>query len=252
MSRSESQRTMTFWEHLGELRNRIFYSLIGVAVCGAVAWSFRERLYDLLVLPLRRADPDAALNVFGVTEAFFTFVRIAFFGGLVLASPFVLYQAWAFVAPALKPHEKRITAGMLLPVALLFILGVCFIYFILLPFSIGFLLGFSPEGLEYELSQDKYFGFITGLCLAGGLLFELPVIMGLLGWLGLVTPHWLLQKSGIALVLLMIVAAVITPTGDAFNMLAFTAPLMILYLLGVAIVWLIQRFKRAKPTAGGV
>jgi len=246
------ERTMTFWEHLGELRNRIVASLVAVVVCSCIAWIFREHLYAFLLWPLRQANPDIKLNQFVITEAFFTFMRIAFFGGLVIASPFVIYQLWAFIAPALKPNEKRITRGMLFPVAILFILGVAFIYFLLLPFSIGFLLNFSPEGLEPELSQEKYFSFITGLCLAGGVLFELPVIMGLLGWLGLVTPKWLLQKSGIALVVLMTVAAIITPTGDAFNMMAFTAPLMLLYLIGVVIVWLIQRMKRDKAVTNGV
>jgi sec-independent protein translocase protein TatC len=243
---------MTFWEHLGELRTRIVWSFVAVALAAALAWLFRERIYDLLLLPLTSADPQVRLNQFAVTEAFFTFMRISLFAGLVLASPFVIYQAWAFVAPALKPNEKRVAAWVILPVTLLFAGGVAFVYIWLLPFSIHFLLDFAPQKLELELSQDKYFSFITGLCLAGGLLFELPVVLGLLGFLGLVSARLLWRYTGHALVILMIVAAVITPTGDVFNMLALTAPLLALYFLSILVVWVIQRAPRKKDGADGV
>lgn len=243
---------MTFWEHLGELRTRIVLSLLAVAVAACLAWIFREWIYDALLLPLNRADPTVRLNQFSITETFFTFLRISIFSGLVIASPFVICQVWAFVAPALKPHEKRVAAWMIIPVALLFAGGVLFIYFWLLPFSIDFLLGFSPEQLELELSQDKYFSFITGLCLAGGLLFELPVVLGLLGFFGIVNARMLWRYTGHALVILMTVAAIITPTGDAFNMLALTAPLMGLYFLSILVVWVIQRGARKKQPADGV
>lgn len=246
------QQQMTFWEHLGELRNRIVWSFIAVAVAAGVAWLFRGFIYDLLLLPLYLANPEVKLNQFSVTEAFFTFLRISLFSGLVIASPFVIFQVWAFIAPALKPHEKRVAAWMIIPVALLFAGGVAFVYLWLLPFSIRFLLGFAPEQLELELSQDRYFNFITGLCLAGGLLFELPVVLGLLGFFGIVNPRMLWRYSGHALVILMIVAAIITPTGDAFNMLALTAPLMGLYFLSILVVWLIQRAARKKAGAEGV
>lgn len=243
---------MTFWEHLGELRNRILISLAAVVVMTCLAWIFRIYIYDVLLWPLYLADPTVKLNQFSITEAFFTFLRISIFAGVVLASPFVLFQIWAFVAPALRPNEKRVAAWMIIPIALLFIGGVVFIYLWLLPFSIHFLLGFSPEQLKLTLSQDKYFSFITGLCLTGGLLFELPVVLGLLGFIGLVNPRMLWRYTGHALVILMTAAAIITPTGDAFNMLALTAPLMGLYFLSILVVWFVQRSLRKKPDAEGV
>lgn len=232
---------MTFWEHLGELRNRIVYSLVAVVVMSCLAWIFRIYIYDVLVWPLYLADSTVKLNQFSITEAFFTFLRISIFAGVVLASPFVIYQVWAFIAPALRPNEKKVAAWMIIPVAVLFIGGVGFIYRWLLPVSIHFLLAFSPEQLKLTLSQDKYFSFITGLCLTGGLLFELPVVLGLAGFFGLVNPRMLWRYTGHALVILMTAAAIITPTGDAFNMMALTAPLMGLYFLSILVVWLVQR-----------
>jgi sec-independent protein translocase protein TatC len=241
----DNERTMTFWEHLGELRNRIFASLIAVAVCASAAWIFRETVYAWLAWPLLKVYPDIKLNYLSPTEPFFVYVQIALVGGLVIASPFVLWQIWAFTAPALTRPERRAVRPVLPVVLLLFLSGVAFVYFWLLPLSLGFLLGMAPGSLEPEITQERYFRFITGLILAGGLLFELPLVLGVLGWLGIVTPRWLLRQSGAALVVLMIVAAIITPTGDAFNMLALTAPLMLLYFLSIGVVAIVQRRGKA-------
>ena len=235
---------MNFWGHLGELRMRIFYSLIAVAVAAAVAYFFRERIYDVLIYPLLRAEPDIKLNYLAPTEPFFVYLRIVLFAGLVLASPVVLLQLWAFIAPALSKREKRVVLLSLPFIGMLFGLGIGFVYFFLLPISLGFLLGIAHTALEPELTQEKYFSFIVGLCLAGGLLFELPAVLGILGWLDMVNARWLWQRTGYALLILMILAAIITPTGDAFNMLALTAPLMVLYAVSIVVVWLIQRRAR--------
>jgi len=236
--------TMTFWEHLGELKRRVGIALAGIAVGMVVAFCFRSWLYSVLIYPLHRAAPDVNLKFLAVQEPWIVYFRLALFGGLVLASPLVLWQAWAFIAPGLKREEKR-AVGPVLPVILgLFAAGVLFVYFVLLPVSIGFLLGFAHQTAEPMLTQEKYFGFVTALCVAGGLLFQLPAVMCVLGWLGIVTSRWLWQRTGWALVVLMTLAALITPTGDAFNMLVLTAPLLALYLVGVVLVWLIERGRR--------
>lgn len=241
MSSANSQRTMSFWEHLAELRWRLFICALALVAGAGVAYVARLWIYGLLVEPLLRAAPGIKLNYFSPVEPFFVYMRLALFGGVVLASPVVLYQLWAFIAPALTRRERRLAAPVVPLILLLFICGVLFVYFVLLPFSLQFLLGLAPVQAEPELSQERYFGFITALCLAGGILFELPAALGLLGWLGLVNARWLWQRTGHALVVLMIVAAIITPTGDAFTMLVFTAPLMALYLLSIGVVWGIQR-----------
>lgn len=239
-----SGKTLTFWEHLGELRQRIIASAIALVLGMVVAFIFRDWIYGLLVVPLHRAAPTVNLTFLAVQEPWLVYFRLAFFGGLILASPFVLWQAWAFIAPALKPSEKRAVLPVLPVVLGLFAAGVLFVYFVLLPVSIGFLLNFAHESSEPMLTQERYFGFVSALCIAGGVLFQLPAVMVVLGWLQLVTAKWLWQRTGWALVVLMTLAAVITPTGDAFNMLVLTAPLIALYLAGVLIVYLIQRARR--------
>lgn len=238
-------RTMTFWEHLGELRTRIVWSVLAIAICCCAGYFFREPLYALLLYPLLSVAPEVKLNYFSPAEPFFVYLRIAVFGGVVAASPFVLYQLWAFIAPGLTRRERRYAAPVLPVVLGLFICGVLFIWFGLLPVTLGFLIGMAPSQLQPTLSQERYFGFITALCLAGGLLFELPCVLGLLGVLGIVNARMLWRYTGYALVVLLFISAVITPTGDAFTMLALTAPMMVLYLLSIGIVALIQRRRQA-------
>ncbi len=247
----DSARTMTFWEHLGELRLRLFWCILAVVGAAGLAWAVKERIYAWLAWPLTQAAPGLKLNFMAPTEPFFVYVRISLLGGLIIAAPFILIQLWAFIAPALTRRERRAIAPVLPLVLGLFLAGVAFVYFWLLPMSLGFLIGIAPDMLQPVLTQERYFSFISGLLLAGGLLFQLPLVLGVLGWLGLVTAPWLLRQSGAALVGLMILAAVITPTGDAFNMLALTLPLMLLYLISIVVVWLIQR-GQAKAARLGV
>jgi sec-independent protein translocase protein TatC len=240
---SDAARTMSFWEHLAELRTRLVRSALWVALFTAAAWFLREQLYALLLRPLTVAAPGLDLNYFSITEPLFTYLRIALYAGITAASPFILWELWGFVAPALTAAERRLVRPVLPIVLSLFSGGVAFMYYMLLPLSVGFLLGLANRYMEAELGQNFYFSFVLGLCLAGGLLFELPVVLALLGWLGIVDARWLWQHSSYALVVLMIVAAVITPTPDAFTMLALTAPLMALYLLSIGIVALIGKRK---------
>ena len=244
--------TMSFWEHLGELRVRLFWCALSVIIGAAAAWAFKEYIYGWLAWPLTRAAPDLKLNFMAPTEPFFVYVRISLLGGVIIAAPFILAQVWGFIAPALTRRERR-SVGPIVPlVLLLFLSGVAFVYFWLLPMSLRFLIGIAPDMLAPVLTQDRYFSFISGLLIAGGLLFQLPLVLGVLGWLGIVTAPWLLRQSGAALVVLMILAAIITPTGDAFNMLALTAPLMLLYFISILVVWLIQRRGKEKADSRGV
>lgn len=232
---------MTFWEHLGEFRLRIIIACIAVGAGMAVAFAGWRVLYALLIHPLAVAVPGVSLNFLSPQEPFVVSIRLAITGGIILAAPVIIWQAWVFIAPALTARERRAVVPVVPVIALLFLAGVAFVYFILLPVSLGFLIGYAPDAASPMLTQDRYFGFVTALLLAGGLLFQLPAVLAVLGWLGIVTAQWLWRYTGWALVLLMILAAVITPTGDAFNMLVLTAPLLALYFIGTGIVWLIDR-----------
>lgn len=241
-----SEREMGFWEHIGELRKRLFISALIILVCACAAFFFMEELMQIITAPLRQSAPDMKLVTLAPTEAFFFQMRLCVVAAVVVASPLILHQLWLFLAPALKPQERRKIAPVVPAVLLLFASGVAFIYYLLLPPSLQLLMSFGDKYLQANWSSDYYYNFVFSLCLAGGIIFELPVIMWLLGWLGLVTPSFLWKQSGAALVILMVAAAIITPTGDAFTMLLFTAPLMLLYFLGIGVVAATQRPARAE------
>jgi sec-independent protein translocase protein TatC len=243
-----NERMMTLLGHIGELRTRLLRCVGWVIAAGIAAYAFTPKLYELLLAPLAQAAPDVELNYFDPTEPFFVTLRIAFTAGLILAAPLVLLELWGFIAPGLTAAERRAARPVLPLLILLFGTGVWFIYAQVLPVSIGFLLGLAQPGIQPELGQLRYFSFISGLCLAGGILFELPAVLGLLGALGFVSAGWLWRNTGLALVVLMVLAAIITPTGDAFTMLLLTAPLMALYLLSIGVVWAVQRSRPAGPT----
>lgn len=238
------EREMGFWDHIGELRKRIVISVLLVAACTGGAFMFMDYLMWVVTRPLTLYQPDMKLVTLAPTEAFFFYMRLCIVAGLVVASPLVLHQLWLFLAPALKPAERR-KAGPVVPVVLLlFASGVAFVYFLLLPPSLKLLLSIGQQYMQANWASEYYYNFIFSLCLAGGLLFELPVVLALLGWLRIVTASLLWKQTGTALVILMLVAAIITPTGDAFTMLLFTAPLMALYFLSIAVVARIQRDAR--------
>jgi sec-independent protein translocase protein TatC len=250
--RRDPLRRMSFIAHLAELRDRLIRCALALLIACCAAYFAKDWLFDGLYRPLKEACPGLKLHVLAPTEAFFIYLRIAVFGGVVLASPILLYQIWAFIAPGLSAGERRIARPVIWVILLLFAAGVSFVYFMMLPPSLKVLLGMVSPHTEIDLRQSYYFDFVIGLCLAGGTLFELPVVISLLGYLGIVSPAWLWEKSAYALVVLLTLSAVITPTGDAFTMLALTLPLMLLYWLSIAFVWLIQRFNGNKDAPAGV
>ncbi|MEZ5338004.1 MAG: twin-arginine translocase subunit TatC [bacterium] len=247
----ELARRMTFWQHLGELRVRLFRSVFYVLVLGCVAWFYKDLILDALTLPLDSFRSDLRLTVLAVPEAFFLYIRIATYCGIAAASPLILLEAWGFVAPALHPRERRLVLPVLPVVLLLFISGVLFIYYQLVPVSISILLGMAGDRFELVLTVDKYINFVLGLCMAGGIMFEMPVVLAILGSLELVTSRGLWQRSNLAVVILLTLSAVITPTGDALTMVLFTLPLMLLYFASTFVVWLIERRNRRKHAAAG-
>jgi sec-independent protein translocase protein TatC len=239
-----ADQRMTLLEHIAELRTRLLRSALWVlAGCGA-CYAWVNWFYELLLQPLKASAPGVDLNYFSPTEPFFVSLRIALTAGLIAASPLVLLELWGFVAPGLTARERRMVAPILPVILTLFLAGVWFVYAMLLPVSIGFLLGIARPDIHPVLDQQQYFGLVTTLCLSGGILFELPAVLGVAGWLGLVNSRLLWNYSSYAFIALMLVAAIITPTGDAFTMLVFTAPLMGLYFFSIAVVWFIQRTRR--------
>lgn len=216
--------------HLLELRQRIVRSLIAVGIGTLIAAAISEQILFVLAEPIGGLDN---LLVIRVTESVGVFFRVALVSGIVLASPFVIAQIWIFVAAGLKRGERR-TFYLLFPFAtLLFISGVSFAYFVMLPVAVPFLVGFLDINAQPTL--DDYISFITTILLFVGLSFEMPLILFGLAKVNVVNTRMLLRNWRIAIVVIAIVAAFITPTPDPFNMSIVAAPLILLYALSIVL-----------------
>jgi len=241
---------MPFLEHLEELRWRIIWSLVAVLVGGVVGFVLVRR-FDVLGLLIRPLEPYLAggrLKYLGLTDPFLLTLKLALVVGLLLASPVVIYQIWAFVAPALLPHEKRAIVPAFSLGLVLFAAGCALAYFVALPATIRFMLGFQVESLEPALVAGTYLGFVVKLLLIFGLVFELPVVVLVLAWLGVVDARTLAAKRRYAIVGTTILAAVLTP-GDLVLLTAFLmVPLLLLYELSVGLARLVER-RRARSAA---
>ncbi len=220
--------------HLEELRTRLIRSLIAVAVAFLIAYFFKEKLFEILTRPLVKALPQNSYMIYtGLPEAFFNYIKIAFFAALVLASPFILYQIWKFVSPGLYRSEKKHVAPFVIFSTLLFVGGVLFGYFIVLPPAFKFFVQFSTDFLKPMLSVREYLSLSTKLLLAFGVVFEIPVFIYFLSRIGLVNSKTLAAKRKYAILIIFIVAAILTPTPDAFTQCLMAVPMMILYEIGI-------------------
>jgi sec-independent protein translocase protein TatC len=222
------EQGMDIWEHIGELRKRLFKALLGLIAATLISFSIAPMLIDILAMPIGGTE---ALISIEMTENISTFMRVSLLSGFIIALPIIFYQIWAFVSPGLLDNEKR-WLMMAIPLAtLLFISGVLFAYFIMLPVTLPFLITFM--GITTTPRLINYFNFVTNLLFWVGVLFEMPLVTFILAKLGLITAGGLLQHWRIALVVIALVAAVVTPTGDPVNMGLLMLPLTLLYLLSV-------------------
>jgi sec-independent protein translocase protein TatC len=229
---------MTLIDHLAELRTRLFVAIAAWIVASGVAFYFRFNVLSWLQEPLPRG---MALNAFGLLEPFLVSVQIATFFGLVLASPVIFGQIWGFIAPALYPEERRWAVPFILMTACAFAAGVIFSRYAILPFSIPIILGFLGEEASVLLSIGDYISKIIMVMAVFGIIFEMPVVGFLLARLGLIRARPLAQFRRYAIVICMIAAAFISPTGDPINFGLVAVPLIILYEITIVVVRLSQR-----------
>jgi sec-independent protein translocase protein TatC len=235
----ESSDRMPLMGHLGELRSRIIRSLL---VLGFFFLASLQEI-DWLLKGLKRLLP-ADLYFNAPAEALWVSMKVAFFAALFLSFPFLLYQFWRFVSPGLLHAEKRIAVPFVLGGSFFFIAGVAFCYFVVLPFALGYLVQFGvQEGLKPQIILTNYIDFILKLLFAFGLIFILPVALIILGRAGLVSSAWLAKNRRYAILINSIVAAILTPTPDVFNMMLMMIPLLILYELGI---WGVRLFGERK------
>jgi len=243
----EQMLRMSFLEHLEELRARIIKSLAGIGVAFLLSLIFANQLWLIISEPaadaLRQIGiPDPRLAQIKPMEVFsIVWVKLPMLTAIFLASPWVLYQAWAFIAPGLYRRERRWAAPFILCSAGLFILGGLFAYFVAFRFGLVFLLGIGRDiRIQPIVSVTEYFDLFVNVILGVGLVFELPVLIFFLSLLRVVSPRFLLRNSRYAILLIVIVAALITPTPDVFNLMLFSVPMVLLYFVGVFASYLLM------------
>jgi sec-independent protein translocase protein TatC len=233
--------------HLEELRKRLIIIISFVGVSFFLSFYFSKQLFTFLTKPLNSEitlsqkfpfiffieKSSPSLYFFAPTEALWMYLKISLIAGLFLTLPIVFYQIWKFVAPGLLPKEKHYALPFVVLSTTLFVLGAAFCFYLVLPYAIRFLLSYGTDQLKQMLSVEKYIDFCLKFLLAFGLIFEIPLAIIFLAKIGLVTPQLLSRNRRYAILLAFIVAALLTPTPDVFNMTLMAVPIIILYEAGI-------------------
>jgi sec-independent protein translocase protein TatC len=233
---------MTIWDHLKELRNRLFIGLISMVVTSGLSFIFADRIIGVLASPLGGIQNFLSIEV---TENMGVFMRVSLLSGFIFSLPIILYEILGFVVPGLTDQEKRWIYISIPFATVLFLCGVSFTYFVMMPTAIPFLINFL--GIKTTPRPSFYIDFVTGLMFWIGVLFEMPLVMFILAKLGLVTSSFLLKGWRFAIVIIAVVAAVVTPTTDPINMGILMLPLIVLYFLSVGMAAIAGRNPTRKP-----
>ncbi|WP_337286405.1 twin-arginine translocase subunit TatC [Candidatus Methylomirabilis sp.] len=248
---------MSFFSHLEELRRRILISLVAIGIGFTLTFNYSETILRYLKRPLTtdlvfsrtypflqsipRTGPSLDLIFLAPAEAFWMHMKIAFVAGLMIVLPIVLYQIWKFIAPGLLPHEKRYALPFVVLATVFFICGLLFCFYFVLPFALNFLLTYKTENLKPMISVGNYVDFTTKFLLGFGLVFELPLVIGIAAKMGLVTPQFLARNRKYAILAVFAIAAILTPTPDVFNQTLMAVPMYLLYEIGILAARLLVR-----------
>jgi len=232
----QTENGQTILQHLNELRVRLTWAAGGLAIAVVISFFFTEQLLNILIEPY-----GERLQTLSPTEGIETYFRVALVAGMTIAMPWLLYQTWLFIEPGLHSHEKRYVFIFIPSAFLLFLLGVAFAWFILLPSAVSFLSTFMPGVFLAEWTSQEYIGFATSFMLWLGIAFELPLIVYFLARFGIVSSSTLRQQWRFAVVGIAVLAAIITPSIDPVTMLLTMLPLLILYLLSILLAVVGQR-----------
>jgi len=246
MAEPESESgEQSFLSHLIELRERLLKAVAAVLLILIPLIWYANKLYGLLALPLIKHLPQGGTMIATeVASPFLTPIKLAFFVALILAMPVILYQLWAFVAPGLYRHEKRLAMPILASAMVLFYVGCAFAYFLVLPAVFAFMTSVAPAGVAVMPDIGRYLDFVLVLFLAFGLCFEVPVVLIILVALGVVTPAQLAKSRSYAIVGAFVVAAILTPP-DVFSQMMLAIPMIVLYELGI----IAARFTSRRPAS---
>ncbi len=226
------QDEMTFLEHLEELRWRIIKGLGAILVFAIIAFVFIDQIITFLTAPALSLESPVALQALRVSDMFMVQIVASILTGLIFASPVVFYQIWRFVVPAMGRFTRLMTAGVVMAATFFFLSGVTFGYYVLLPLSLRFFTSINAEMVESNFSIQSYLGYVTGLLLAAGLVFQLPIVSFVLTRIGLLTPAFLRHYRRFALVTILIFGAILTPP-DPISQILMALPLLALYELAI-------------------
>jgi sec-independent protein translocase protein TatC len=236
----EGMARMSFLGHLEELRHRIIMVVYGMAAAFAFALLFRNQMWDIVSKPATTAlthlhvVPATLVQISSMDAFQVIWMKLPLLAAVFLASPWILYQVWAFIAPGLYKHERSWAVPFVTSSAGLFIVGGLFAYFVIFRFGLEFLLSVGLQGnIRPALSVTEYFDLFVDVMLAVGMVFEIPVLLFLLTLVRIVQPRFLIKHSRYAILAIVVLAAVITPTGDVFNLTLFATPMIVLYFVGI-------------------
>ena len=250
----ETGGSMSFFDHLVELRRRLISAVTAVGIGMVLGLLVAKRFISFIVVPiltaLRANHLEDKLYYTSPQGYIGLIINLGLYLGIVLAMPWVLYQVWLFVAPGLYRHERRAVVSFIGSATVLFLCGIAFGYFVMLPQVLTYVIHFATDGpVRPLISVNEYFDLILVVLLGLGFIFELPVVVFILSAFGIVTPKFLLNNFRYAMIGITIVAAIVTPTPDATTMLIFMAPMVALYFVGVLVSYLVLRRKRARALA---
>src|SRR5262245_25538171 len=243
--------SMSLLQHLEELRKRIIYSLVAVVACAGVGWYYaKDKIYPVIEKPIlvvfKKYNIDPHLTYLNPTDPFNLYMKVGLLAGIFMASPIVLYQVWNFVSPGLYRHEKRFVLPFLFLSVGLFCIGGYFGYRVVFPVAMDFLIGNYGVDFRANITFDQYTKVFLTVILGIAIIFELPIVLGFAGMMGVVNAKFLFKHIRGAVLIFFIVAAVLTPTADILNMTIYATPMVLLYVLSIGIVWLVHPKQRRK------
>ena len=233
-SPKDSDVEMSFLDHIEELRWRIIYALIGVVIFTIVAWIFIDPLIEIVLLKPAR-DAKASLQNLRPFGQLFLYMQVAITVGIVASLPNIFYQLWQFISPALKKKERGYILWIVLFSTICFLAGIAFAYFVMLPLTMSFAAQFGTAEISNEFAIDEYMSIIISVMLAAGLIFELPMVSFFLSKLGILTPKFMRKYRRHAIVIILVLAAFLTPGADPVSQLILAVPLVLLYEISIFI-----------------
>ncbi len=238
------EKNETLTQHLKDLRTCLIKSVWSIAIFASAAYYFSEVIFDFLRSPAIKYLPDGGLVFTHPMDKFLAHIKIAIFSGIILSAPFWLYQVWSFVAPGLYQKEKKYAANFILSGTVLFLLGVSFSYFLVLPTAFEFLFNFGSSIDKPMITISEYMAFVVQMSLMFGVSFELPLILVMLGITGVVSAQFLRKQRRVAWLILAVLSAFLTPTPDALSMFMMLIPMLFLFEIAI---FLVARLEKKAP-----